>query len=136
MLSLFPRNVLDEIWELIRPVSEGFPTYFRIPNEPASELNDFVCQPNSQSASFLKQGKFRQRKERLPLEYAAPKIWHGSITYIAPKVAMLQAVLLYDSCGSCNRLIIFRPLLHAIHVANILAQYEDSKSFNKLSKLS
>ena len=27
MLSFFPRDVLDEIWDLIEPVSEGFPTY-------------------------------------------------------------------------------------------------------------
>ena len=28
MLSFFPRDVLDEIWDLIGSVSEGFPTYF------------------------------------------------------------------------------------------------------------
>ena len=28
VLSFFPRNVLDEIWDLIGSVSEGFPTYF------------------------------------------------------------------------------------------------------------
>ena len=28
MLSIFPRDVLDEIWELIESVSEDFPTYF------------------------------------------------------------------------------------------------------------
>ena len=27
MLSFFPRNVLDEIWDLIESVSDGFPTY-------------------------------------------------------------------------------------------------------------
>ena len=27
MLSVFPRDVLDEIWDLIESVSEGFPTY-------------------------------------------------------------------------------------------------------------
>ena len=27
LLSLFPRDVLDEIWDLIELVSEGFPTY-------------------------------------------------------------------------------------------------------------
>ena len=26
MLSLYPRGVLDEIWDLIESVSEGFPT--------------------------------------------------------------------------------------------------------------
>ena len=28
--SLFQRDVLDEIWDLIESVSEGFPTYFFI----------------------------------------------------------------------------------------------------------
>ena len=28
VLSCFPRDVLDEIWDLIGSVSEGFPTYF------------------------------------------------------------------------------------------------------------
>ena len=28
MLSFSPRDVLDEIWDLIESVSEGFPTYF------------------------------------------------------------------------------------------------------------
>ena len=28
VLSLFPRNVSDEIWDLIESVSEGFTTYF------------------------------------------------------------------------------------------------------------
>ena len=27
MLSFFPRDVLDEIWDLIESVSEGCPTY-------------------------------------------------------------------------------------------------------------
>ena len=27
LLSFFPRDVLDEIWDLIESVSEGFPTY-------------------------------------------------------------------------------------------------------------
>ena len=27
VLSFFPRDVLDEIWDLIESVSEGFPTY-------------------------------------------------------------------------------------------------------------
>ena len=28
MLSFFPRDVLDGIWDLIGSVSEGFPTYY------------------------------------------------------------------------------------------------------------
>ena len=27
VLSFFPRDVLDEIWDLVESVSEGFPTY-------------------------------------------------------------------------------------------------------------
>ena len=27
VLSFFPQDVLDEIWDLIKSVSEGFPTY-------------------------------------------------------------------------------------------------------------
>ena len=30
MLFFFPRDVLDEIWNLIESVSEGFPSYFYI----------------------------------------------------------------------------------------------------------
>ena len=30
MLSFFPRDVLDEIWDLIESVSEGFPFYSSI----------------------------------------------------------------------------------------------------------
>ena len=30
MLFLFPRDVLDELWDMIESVSEGFPTYFYI----------------------------------------------------------------------------------------------------------
>ena len=30
MLSFFPRDVLDENWDLIESVSEGFPTSLRI----------------------------------------------------------------------------------------------------------
>ena len=28
--ALFPRDVLDEIWDLIESVSEGFPTYYLV----------------------------------------------------------------------------------------------------------
>ena len=28
VLSLFPRDVLDEIWDLTESVSKGFPNYF------------------------------------------------------------------------------------------------------------
>ena len=32
MLSFFPRDVLDEILDLIGSVSEGFPTYYYLRN--------------------------------------------------------------------------------------------------------
>ena len=34
MLSFSPRDVLDEIWDLIESVSEGFPTYSYISDLP------------------------------------------------------------------------------------------------------
>ena len=34
MLSLFPRDVLDDIWYLARSVSEGFPTLSTWPGAP------------------------------------------------------------------------------------------------------
>ena len=33
MLSFFPLDVLDEIWDLTESVSEGFPTFFNIFNQ-------------------------------------------------------------------------------------------------------
>ena len=36
MLFIFPRDVLDEIWDLIESVSEGFPTYFYKVNPTAT----------------------------------------------------------------------------------------------------
>ena len=33
MLSFIPRDVLDEIWNLIESVSEGFPTYLIVRQE-------------------------------------------------------------------------------------------------------
>ena len=30
VLSFFPQGVLDEIWDFIESVSEGFPAYFRV----------------------------------------------------------------------------------------------------------
>ena len=41
-----PRDVLDEIWDLIEAVSEGFPTYFRISN------------PSDYSIEFSRNTKF------------------------------------------------------------------------------
>ena len=34
MLSFFPREFLDEIWDLSESVSEGFPTYSSIQDVP------------------------------------------------------------------------------------------------------
>ena len=38
MLSLFPLDVLDEIWDLIESVSEGFLSYSFIPWEGDTQL--------------------------------------------------------------------------------------------------
>ena len=38
MLSFFPRDVLDEIWDLIESVSEGIPTFFLYPAIQLVEL--------------------------------------------------------------------------------------------------
>ena len=47
MLSLFPRDVLDEIWGLTESVSEGFLTYLFSENKhakcfPSKVLNTFI----------------------------------------------------------------------------------------------
>ena len=34
VLSFFPQDVLDEIWDLIESVSEGFPTYLLLDFNP------------------------------------------------------------------------------------------------------
>ena len=54
MLSFFPRDVLDEIWNLIVSVSEGFPTYYYgLLNLVI--LADFLrCRVLSTSLQFLK----------------------------------------------------------------------------------
>ena len=39
MLSCFPRDVLDEIWDLIESVSEAFPTYSCISRGIRTDLN-------------------------------------------------------------------------------------------------
>ena len=41
MLSFFPLDVLDEIWDLIESVSEGFPTY-SVKASLASSLNGYM----------------------------------------------------------------------------------------------
>ena len=40
MLSFFPRDVLDEILDLIESVSEGFPTYSSIKNIQHIQKNE------------------------------------------------------------------------------------------------
>ena len=46
MLSFFPRDVLDEIWDLIASVSECFPTYSFIAYVPKTPFL-FVTKLNS-----------------------------------------------------------------------------------------
>ena len=66
MLSFFPRDVFDEIWDIIESVSEGFPTYscnvmmgrksgvFTRPLEK-SDKDQILQQPSS----GLSQGQFQ-----------------------------------------------------------------------------
>ena len=48
MLSFFPRDVLDEIWDLIESVSEGFPPTF-----PMSFLHNKHLRPLRDTFSHL-----------------------------------------------------------------------------------
>ena len=48
VLSLFPQDVLDEIWDLIESVSEGFLTY--------SYLSDYLTLDISTTAAYLSIG--------------------------------------------------------------------------------
>ena len=43
MLSFFPRNVLDEILNLIESVSEGFPTYSKNSVKAEEGASSFMC---------------------------------------------------------------------------------------------
>ena len=72
MLSFFPKDALDEIWDLIETVSEGFPSYSCISellclccvemfkNLPIHSFNALIisilrdCLPNYFSISFLR----------------------------------------------------------------------------------
>ena len=44
MLSFFPRDVLDEIWDLIESVSEGFSTYSSISSNDQRLSEGFFCE--------------------------------------------------------------------------------------------
>ena len=56
MLSSFPRDVLDEIWNLIESVSEGFPTYSSTP------FHVFEVRPVSQTLqAFYRSGSLLKR---------------------------------------------------------------------------
>ena len=60
MLSFFPRGVLDEFWDLIESVSEGFPTYSSTPKERNAPTRENL---------FLKDGLplRREAKNLLPV---------------------------------------------------------------------
>ena len=58
MLSFFPLDVLDEIWDLIESVSEGFLTYsFISPNfkssVPSLQFNDVIYSDDQDKANIL-----------------------------------------------------------------------------------
>ena len=62
MLPFFPLDVLDEIWDLIESVSEGFPTYSSHPlsspgafdSEEPKTLTDIPAQDTDTSSSEIK----------------------------------------------------------------------------------
>ena len=71
MLYLFPRNVLDEIWDLIESVSEDFPTYVCIKSRFKSR--DLSINHRNSPKTFtiiLQMGSMvvkKERKNKLPL---------------------------------------------------------------------
>ena len=55
MVSFFPRDVLDGIWDLIGSVSEGFPTYFFKPQAEeiiAEEKAGYKGAPQNRSSTL------------------------------------------------------------------------------------
>ena len=67
VLSFFPLDVLDEIWDVIESVSEGFPTYSYIPrktNEAYHKVimsKDLTLQQREERREVLKARK-QQKK--------------------------------------------------------------------------
>ena len=61
MLSFFARDVLDEIWDLMESVSEGFPTYSSrsefFPLKEPPFWKSFITKGNKQKSKVLLLGK-------------------------------------------------------------------------------
>ena len=53
MLSFFPRDVLDEIWDLIESVPEGFPSYSRILVHEFCHFKIFVSTTTTNKNTFI-----------------------------------------------------------------------------------
>ena len=53
MLSLFPRDVLGEIWDFIESVSEGFPTYSFKTSETPYRMNPLKLQSPREEIQYL-----------------------------------------------------------------------------------
>ena len=50
MLSFFPRDVLDEIWDLVESVSEGLPTYsYRKMDTSFTVAPKYLLSPDSET---------------------------------------------------------------------------------------
>ena len=62
VLSVFPQDVLDEIWDLIESVSEGFPTYSQL--NRVSYFRFFYVFLASKGSSF-RTGVQLKREEKL-----------------------------------------------------------------------
>ena len=73
MPSFFPLDVLDEIWDLIESVSEGFLTYFRTTAETEDEVLDQSNSLSPPPGTLLLTVRGRHF-------YCGTSIWHVVIT--------------------------------------------------------
>ena len=79
MLSFFPLHVLDEIWDLIESVSQGFLTYSSA--EEKSVINHYISHNATRIAVSV-----NEDQARLPTFYWLPKL-HKEKTYKARSIA-------------------------------------------------
>ena len=73
MLSLFPRDVLNEIWDLIESVSEGFPSYSS--SAGASYNLDYSRARAYCACSWCKWGLFGHFNSHLSFFFLSPCLW-------------------------------------------------------------
>ena len=60
VLSFFPRDVLDEILNLIESVFEGFPTYFSTSEKARFSINKFNWHARRGNSHFILANDIRQ----------------------------------------------------------------------------